>query len=164
MRFASLQNAPAFEAVSPNLRVPQAQPNRVLVAEDSAINQQVVCARLAKLGITPHVVGNGGEAVKACERIDFELILMDCQMPEMDGFAATQLIRRHEQQSGRHVPIVAMTANAMAGDRERCIAAGMDDYASKPVTLDQLRQIIERWLPQAPSMSTFRIYKPDSTR
>ena len=83
------------------------------------------------------------------ERADhgYQLVLMDCQMPGMDGFAATAAIRRWEQEHGGHLPIVAMTAQALKGDRERCIAAGMDDYLTKPVRLNDLRQALERWLP-----------------
>ena len=90
----------------------------------------------------------GQEAVDRLSRPDhgYRLVLMDCQMPEMDGFQATKAIRALEHVSGGHVPIVAMTAQAMKGDRERCIAAGMDDYLSKPVHLDDLRSTIDRWL------------------
>ena len=77
----------------------------------------------------------------------YALVLMDCQMPEMDGFAATRVIRKTELTSGRHIPIIAMTADALEGDRDRCIAAGMDDYLCKPVNLDNLRKVLEQWAP-----------------
>lgn len=119
----------------------------VLVAEDYPINQQVAQLYLDELGFASHVVGNGIEAVDAITQHDYAIIFMDCQMPEMDGFAATAAIRKLEQPLQRHTPIIAMTAHAMAGDRERCIAAGMDDYVSKPVDPEALRRIIEKWLP-----------------
>jgi CheY-like chemotaxis protein/anti-sigma regulatory factor (Ser/Thr protein kinase) len=118
---------------------------RVLVAEDNTVNQRVAVRQLQKLGFSADVAGDGLEAVEAIERIPYDLVLMDCQMPELDGFAATAEIRRREKH-GRHVPIVAMTANALEGDRERCIAAGMDDYLPKPVREAELESVMRRWL------------------
>jgi CheY-like chemotaxis protein/HPt (histidine-containing phosphotransfer) domain-containing protein len=98
-------------------------------------------------------VANGLEAVEASSRIAYDFILMDCQMPEMDGYEATTTIRQQEAHSGRHIPIIAMTANAMQGDRERCLAAGMDDYVSKPVQSVELVSVLQKWLPGYNSVS-----------
>jgi len=121
----------------------------VLLAEDNAINQQVAVAQLSRMGINPQIVHNGREAFEAFQKGGYVLILMDCQMPEVDGFEATNLIRKAERLTGGHVPIIAMTANAIEGDRDACIAAGMDDYLSKPVDTAKLRQMLDRWLPHA---------------
>jgi len=121
---------------------------RVLLAEDNTVNQRVASRMLQKLGCRVEVVANGLEAVEEIRHGPYDLILMDCQMPEMDGFAATETIRRDEGPD-QHVPIIAMTAGAMPGDRERCIAAGMDGYLPKPVTPDRLADTIARWLPAA---------------
>ncbi len=120
---------------------------RVLVAEDNLVNQKVAVRTLEMLGCDAEVAENGLLAVEAMKQSEFDIILMDCQMPVLDGFSAAQQIRILEH-SGRRIPIVAMTANAMQGDRERCLAAGMDDYVPKPVTLTELDATLRRWLPE----------------
>jgi CheY-like chemotaxis protein len=118
---------------------------RILVAEDNVVNQKVAQLTLERLGYRVRVVSNGVEALAVLEREPFDVILMDCQMPEMDGFETTVEIRRRE--GGRaHHPIIAMTASAMQGDRERCFVVGMDDYISKPVQPVALDRVLQRWL------------------
>ncbi|MBI5170767.1 MAG: response regulator [Candidatus Eisenbacteria bacterium] len=112
----------------------------LLLAEDNEVNRKVALRMLQKLGCGADVAVNGREALERTSLRDYDLVLMDCQMPEMDGFEATRRIRAREEASGRHVRIVAMTANAMEGDRERCLEAGMDDYVSKPVKLEKLAE------------------------
>jgi CheY-like chemotaxis protein len=111
------------------------------------VNQKVVVRLLEKMGYQVAVTANGHEALAALVQAEYDLVFMDCQMPEMDGFEATAAIRQREAQQGGHLPIVAMTANAMPGDRERCLAAGMDDYLSKPVTAAALRMVVHKWVP-----------------
>ena len=122
---------------------------QILLVEDQVANQTLALEQLARLGFSADLAQNGVEALARLAQPGqaYRLVLMDCQMPEMDGFEAAQHIRIREQQTGGHLPIVAMTAQAMKGDQERCFAAGMDDYLSKPVRLADLRQILERWLP-----------------
>lgn len=119
----------------------------VLVAEDNPVNQLVAEEHLRLLGIEPHSVVNGKKAVEALATQKFDLILMDCQMPEMDGYSATKIIRESEASSNRRVPIIALTANAMAEDKAKCLAVGMDDYLPKPFDRSDLVEILNRWLP-----------------
>ena len=127
---------------------PQLITGQVLLAEDNVVNQQVAVTVLEQIGCSVTVVGDGSQALDRLEESRFDLILMDCQMPVMDGFAASQTIRKLESlDDSRHrIPIVALTANAMKGDRERCLEAGMDDYLSKPFGQKELRALLERWL------------------
>ena len=124
---------------------------RILLAEDNAVNQRVALALLKKLGCSADAVGSGLEVLDALQRIPYAIIFMDCQMPEMDGFEATRLIRKREGVTGLACPwkspvhIIALTAGAMQGDREQCIAVGMNDYVSKPVRLGELQAALERW-------------------
>ncbi len=150
---------------------PQTLPAHILLVEDNLVNQMVARAFLEQFGCRVDIAENGRLAVDALAKAEYDLVLMDCMMPEMDGFEATRLIRERESTAGkrqgargdrpkssssthrpsplapRRIPIIAMTANAMEGDRERCLAAGMDDYLSKPFKQQDLRQILERWLP-----------------
>jgi len=121
-------------------------PLRVLLAEDSLVNQKLAVGLLEKYGHTVVVANNGREAIATFDSHDFDLVLMDVQMPEIDGYEATAVIRTKEKHAGTHIPIIAMTAHAMKGDRERCLEAGMDDYVSKPVRAKQLFEIIEALL------------------
>jgi CheY-like chemotaxis protein len=120
---------------------------RVLVAEDNVVNQRLVERLLQKQGHRVVVVGNGREAVNALERESFDLVLMDVQMPELDGFQATAVIREREKVSGRHLHIIAVTAHAMKGDGEKCVAAGMDGYITKPIQAESLTQAMEALVP-----------------
>ena len=124
---------------------------RILIAEDNVTNQQVALAILKKLGCSADAVANGKEALASLRSIPYDLVLMDCQMPEMNGYDAAACIRN--PRSGvrnPQVPIVAVTAHAMKGDREKCLAAGMNDYIAKPVQPSTLAAILDKWLPREP--------------
>ncbi len=122
------------------------KPLPVLLVEDNPVNQHVATVLLERLGLEVEVASNGQEAVELVSRGKFSLILMDCHMPEMDGFEATVAIRKFEELTGAYTPIIAVTALAMAGDRERCIAAGMDDYIPKPIDKELLKVKLNHWL------------------
>jgi two-component system, sensor histidine kinase and response regulator len=143
---------PGEPAASAPLAVPPLH-GRILLAEDNQVNQSVAIALLGKLGCSCVVVGDGLAALTAVQEGGFDLLLLDCNMPGMDGFQAARAIRAAEEMStpARRLPIIAMTANALAGDREACLAAGMDDYLSKPVRQEQLGTMLRKWLPAAAS-------------
>jgi signal transduction histidine kinase/CheY-like chemotaxis protein len=122
-------------------------PVRVLVAEDNPVNQKVAVRMLERVGLRPDVAGDGREAVAMCAFLPYDLIFMDCQMPEMDGYTAAAEIRKRQKPDGR-VAIIAMTAEAMEGSRERCLAAGMDDYIAKPVRLEEMTEALKKWVPE----------------
>jgi len=119
----------------------------ILVVDDNPVNQIVTVRAIGSLGYAAEVVSGGREAIAAAQRVRFDAILMDCQMPEMDGYTAAAEIRRLEAAAGaeRRVPIIAMTANSVEGDQERCISAGMDDYLAKPIRMAVLAQTLKRW-------------------
>jgi CheY-like chemotaxis protein len=125
---------------------------RILIAEDNPVNQKVAIGFLDRLGIRADVAGNGREAIEMYEMLRHDLIFMDCQMPEVDGYAATREIRRR-QGTARRVGIVAMTAEAMEGCREVCLAAGMDDYVAKPIRVEDLAEALWRWAPAGDSQA-----------
>jgi two-component system sensor histidine kinase/response regulator len=121
-------------------------PVRVLVAEDNIVNQRVAARMLEKLGLRPDLAADGQEAVEMFGLLPYDLIFMDCQMPGMDGYAAAREIRRREGAS-QHVPILAMTAEVLAGCRDQCLAAGMDDHIAKPVKMETLFEALRKWVP-----------------
>ncbi|MGQ9658151.1 MAG: response regulator, partial [Fimbriimonadales bacterium] len=127
----------------PTTALPEAFPDkRILLVEDNEVNRKVATRMLAKLQLQVEIAVNGREAVQKASETAYDLILMDCQMPEMDGYEATRTLR----QQGVPTPIIALTANALEGDREKCLACGMNDYLSKPIQADKLRQTLAKWL------------------
>ena len=132
-------------AETPSGDQPAAEALRILVAEDNLVNQRLAVAMLERMGHRVTVAGNGAEALERWRQGGFDIIFMDVQMPGMDGFEATGRIRQEERTRGAHTPILAMTAHAMSGDRERCLSTGMDDYVSKPVSRDNLAQALEKY-------------------
>ena len=138
---------PQTAPCEPTADLPEAFPNRrILLVEDNEVNRKVATRLLAKLQVQVDIAVNGLEAVQKATETAYDLILMDCQMPEMDGYEATRTLR----QQGVQTPIIALTANALEGDREKCIACGMNDYLSKPIQADKLRQTLARWLYETP--------------
>ena len=147
-----LQVAPVDAFATAEYAVPVEIPSRklrVLVAEDNAVNQVITSKMLERLGHTAHIVNNGVQALTAARNEAFDLVLMDCQMPEMDGFEATSRIRASDDRRVACLPIIALTANAMTGDRDRCLEVGMSGYLSKPMKATQLAQEITRVLTRA---------------
>jgi CheY-like chemotaxis protein len=121
---------------------------RVLLVEDTPINQKVATRQLEKLGCRVDAASTGTHAIVLLQKASYDLVLMDCQMPEMDGYTATRVIRGLEE-GKRHTPIIAMTASATEADRDRCLAAGMDDYVTKPVREAELALLLEKWVKPA---------------
>ena len=147
----SLRGEDPFTARIGSLAPPCTRSLRILLAEDNAVNQKLAIRLLEKRGHAVTVTNNGKQALAALDKDCFDLLLMDVQMPEMDGFEATAAIRRREQATGNHLPIVAMTAHAMKGDREKCLAMGMDGYVSKPLQAKELFEVVEGIVPEAAS-------------
>jgi CheY-like chemotaxis protein len=136
------------EESSPELKAVADAPRsnlRILLAEDNPVNQKVTRGQLERLGYGCDIAGNGLEALEAISAVTYDLVLMDCQMPELDGYAAVAELRKREHPLGRRVPVIALTAHAMDGEREKCLAAGMDDYLSKPLTISKLQQMMAKW-------------------
>ena len=142
---SSLEEAKPAQA---GTQAPLALNAQILLVEDNPVNQEVALAMLETLGCGVTLAANGQEALDAFSAGSYDVVLMDCQLPVMDGFEATAAIRQRELGTGRHQAIVALTANAMQGDQERCLAAGMDDYLAKPFEREQLRAILQKWLPK----------------
>jgi CheY-like chemotaxis protein/HPt (histidine-containing phosphotransfer) domain-containing protein len=139
--------APVLEPLEASSDGEAGGPVRVLVAEDNATNREVVAEMLRHLGYTVDLVENGREAVEAIESTEFDAVLLDCQMPELDGYSAARKIREREQErGGRRLPLIAATAHALKGDRERALEAGMDDYIPKPIALETLAEVLRRWV------------------
>ena len=126
---------------------PPLEGKRVLVVEDNPVNQLVCQAMLARFGLVVEIANNGIEGLQALDRNRFDLVLMDCQMPQMDGYETTRQIRANEQKQGLdRLPVIALTAHALSGDREKCLEAGMDDFLGKPFQVSDLEMMLERWL------------------
>ena len=126
--------------------MPPEEKKKILLADDNVVNQKLATLLLQQLGLQVHVVDSGKLAVQAVQENSYDVILMDCQMPELDGFEATKAIRKFESLSNKYTPIIAVTALAMVGDKERCIAVGMDDYISKPIDRQILNIKLNHWL------------------
>ncbi len=134
---------------------------RVLVVEDNPVNLGVVKKLLTRFGVDSESATDGLQALKRVQEQEFDLVLMDCQMPRMDGYAVTESIRSNEKTEGRaHLPVIAMTANAMVGDREKCLAAGMDDYLSKPIKPQILSEMLKKWLPARGDVDPLSVGSP----
>ncbi len=159
--FSQLQLAQAMLALQgeprPSVAAPavdQTSLPRVLVVDDNEVNRRVACGYLRKLGFSCDIAEDGLQALEAIKVTDYHAIFMDCQMPVMDGYQATQAIRQYLGE--KPLPIIAITANAMLGDREKCLDAGMDDYIAKPLKMDTLQQVVSHWLPQITSLNSYQ--------
>ena len=143
-----IQRPTSTQTVQPSIAsmADRTTPLRILVVDDNEINQVVACKFLQKLGYQVEVARNGREAVNSIVHATYDAVLMDCEMPEMNGYDATQEIRRQEQNTSRHLPIVALTGHASSEDEQKCRQAGMDDFVTKPLTLPTLRAKLERLL------------------
>jgi signal transduction histidine kinase/DNA-binding response OmpR family regulator len=146
----SPEDAQARVSQIDELREQVAPPQKILLTEDNPVNQQLAIRLLQKMGHTVVLANHGREALDLLEKQNFDMVLMDIQMPEMDGFATTAAVREQERTTGKHLPIIAMTARAMKGDRESCLEAGMDDYISKPIHRKELNEVIVRNLARKP--------------
>jgi CheY-like chemotaxis protein len=147
---AAEQNAPAREApvAEADAKVDRPLQGHILLVEDNRINQMVATRMLDKLGLTYDIANHGGESLQKLEQRDYDLILMDMEMPEMDGMEASVQIRARENATGKaRIPIIAMTANALNEDRDRCLSSGMDDHMAKPVEMARLNALLRHWLP-----------------
>jgi CheY-like chemotaxis protein len=145
---------PLFPTAPDHASGPTEPHPRLLLAEDNTINQKLALRILSKMGYDVDVVKTGREALEALAQRSYGLVLMDCQMPEMDGFEATAHIRTQDRRLGTHTTIVALTAHAITGDRERCLAAGMDDYVTKPIDREVLQSTLEKWGCKPPAQET----------
>ena len=151
--------AAAANAAASLGRVPSRPGVRILVAEDNLTNREVTQALLGKFGFQAHVVANGREVLEALAKTHWDIVLMDCEMPEMDGYEATRRIRsRQAATQNPDIPIVALTADALTGDRERCLQAGMDDYIPKPVDPHRLAEVLAKWLPTSDAPKPDRLH------
>lgn len=163
-RGTTRHQAPDPAPSTPLLPAAQSTALRLLLVEDTPVNREVALGMLELLGHHVDIATNGLKAVEAIARKPYDLVLMDCQMPVMDGFTATATIRTREQAAGKmpRLPIIALTAHAIEGDRERCLSAGMDDYLTKPYTLPQLQDFLARW--SDPARATAQSQPPDSPK
>lgn len=159
-KFVSIEDVIRLEAIS----LKDHKGKRILVAEDNPMNQKVAIKQLEKLGYHVDAVGNGLEVISVLESVPYDIVLMDCQMPELDGYEATRRIRSQAGTKFQNIPIVAMTANAIQGERERCLAAGMNDYVSKPFNIKDLAQVLENWLSLSEHRNVQSIPRAGSTR
>ncbi|HND22499.1 MAG TPA: response regulator, partial [Acidobacteriota bacterium] len=133
---------------------------QVLVVEDNLINQRVTLYQLLRFGVEVHIANNGREALAALQKSSYDLVLMDCQMPEMDGYEATRQYRQCEA-TGQHLPIIALSANAYSENKHRCLKSGMDDFISKPVKLPELERVLKQWIIKAkPALPALPVSQP----
>ena len=149
--------ASAVEVPAPAAETPRHERLSILLAEDNAVNRQVALRLLEKQGYQVTCAADGLEALALLEQLVFDLVLMDIEMPNMNGLEASAAIRQREKGTGRHIPIIAMTAHVMKGDQEKCLAAGMDEYVSKPIRPGDLSAAILKVVPSAPRVSRLTV-------